>query len=55
MRDAYETLRDPRRRTRHLLSADPKQPLVSLLDDRVSERRFTGPDAWLAVLREPKT
>jgi curved DNA-binding protein CbpA len=54
VRDAYETLRDPRRRTRHLLSADPKQPLVSLLDGRESERRFMGPDAWLAVLREPK-
>ena len=54
VRDAYETLRDPRRRTRHLLSADPKQPLASLLDGRVSERRFLGPDAWLAVLREPK-
>ena len=54
VRDAYETLRDPRRRTRHLLSADPKLPLVSLLEGRVSERRFTGPDAWLAVLREPK-
>jgi curved DNA-binding protein CbpA len=54
VRDAYETLRDPRRRTHHLLSADPKQALVSLLDGRVPERRFTGPDAWLAVLREPK-
>ena len=54
VRDAYETLRDPRRRTLHLLSADPKQPLVSLLDGRASERRFTGPDAWMAVLREPK-
>jgi len=54
VRDAYETLRDPRRRTRELLSVDPKQPMVSLLDGRVSERRFTGPEAWLAVLREPK-
>ena|SRR5947209_3091652 len=56
VRDAYETLRDPRGRTRHLLlSADPKQAIVSLLDGRVSERRFTGPEPWLAVLREPKT
>ena len=55
VRDAYETLRDPRRRTRQLLlSADPKQPLASLLEGRVSERRFTGPEPWLAVLREPK-
>ena len=55
VRDAYEVLRDPRARTRHLLlSVDPKQPLVSLLEGRVSERRFTGPSPWLAVLREPK-
>lgn len=54
VREAYEILRDPRRRTRQLLlSADPKQPLVSLLEGRVSERRFTGPEPWLAVLREP--
>ena len=56
VRDAYETLRDPRRRMRQmLLSADPKQPLVSLLEGRVSERRFTGPDPWLAVLKERKS
>jgi curved DNA-binding protein CbpA len=55
VRDAYEALRDPRRRTRHLLlSADPKQPLVSLLEGRTSEPRFTGPEPWLAVLRESK-
>lgn len=54
VRDAYEILRDPRRRMRELLSVDPKQPLVSLLDGQVSERRFTGPEPWLAVLREPK-
>jgi curved DNA-binding protein CbpA len=55
VRDAYETLRDPRRRARQLLlSADPKQPLSSLLEGRVSERRFTGPEPWLAVLREPR-
>ena len=53
VRDAYEDLRDPRRRARRvLLSADPAQPLVSLLDDRASERRFTGPGPWLAVLKE---
>ena len=61
VRDAYEVLRDPRARTLHLLlSVDPKQPLVSLLEGRVSELRFTGPGPWLAVLgvtssaREPK-
>jgi curved DNA-binding protein CbpA len=55
IRDAYETLRDPGRRTRHLLlSADPKQSLAGLLPGRKSQRRFTGPEPWLAVLKEPK-
>jgi curved DNA-binding protein CbpA len=56
VRDAYETLRDPRRRMRQLLlSADPKMPLVSLVEGRLSERRFTGPGPWLAVLKERKS
>jgi curved DNA-binding protein CbpA len=56
VRDAYEDLRDPRRRARSLfLSADPAQPLASLLEGRASERRFTGPDPWLAVLKENRT
>jgi curved DNA-binding protein CbpA len=56
VRDAYEVLRDPRRRTRSmLLSADPKLPLASLLDGLKSKRQFTGPEAWLAVSREKKT
>jgi len=51
VRDAYEILRDPRRRARHLLlSADPTSPLVSLLTD-APERRFAGPDPWLEVLK----
>jgi curved DNA-binding protein CbpA len=55
VRDAYEILRDPRRRTLHMLtSADPRQPLASLLEGRQSERRFTGPEPWLAVLKEKK-
>jgi len=56
VRDAYETLRDPRRRMRELLlSEDPKQPLASLLEDRAPQPRFTGPEPWLAVLTEPRT
>jgi curved DNA-binding protein CbpA len=55
VRDAYEMLRDPRRRTRlMLLAADPKQPLASLLDGQKPQRQFTGPEAWLAVTRENK-
>ena len=53
IRDAWETLRDPRRRARNLLfSGDPATPIVSLLEDRPAERRFIGPDLWLAVLKE---
>ena len=51
IRDAYETLRDPRRRMRNLiLSVDPTEPLASLAAGRAG-RRFTGPEPWLAVLR----
>ena len=53
IRDAYEILRDPRRRALYmLLSANLEAPLVSLLPPRTHERRFTGPGPWLAVLRE---
>ena len=54
IRDAYDVLRDPRRRARRLLTADPMQPLSSLLEGRVRARRFAGPEAWLAVLKERK-
>jgi curved DNA-binding protein CbpA len=54
VREAYEILSDPRRRARQLLfAADPKQPLASLLDAK-RERRFTGLEPWLAVLKEGK-
>ena len=53
IRDAYELLRDPLRRAKlMLLSADPRAPLVSLLNGHESERRFVGPEPWLAVLKE---
>jgi curved DNA-binding protein CbpA len=53
IRDAYDLLRDPRRRALHLLlSTDPWAPLVSLLPDNAPERRFVGPAPWLAVLKE---
>lgn len=52
IRDAYEALRDPRRRMRDmLLSADADAPLVSLLEGQVPARRFAGPDVWLEVLK----
>jgi curved DNA-binding protein CbpA len=53
VRDAYEVLRDPRRRTRHLLfSGDPLDSLEHLVEGRRAPRRFTGPKPWLAALKE---
>lgn len=52
VRDAYELLRDRRRRVRHsLFSIDPGSPLESLLEPDSSETRFAGPQPWLAVLK----
>jgi curved DNA-binding protein CbpA len=51
IRDAYETLRDPRRRARSLLlSADPAAPFSSLFTD-APQRRFAGLAPWLEVLK----
>jgi curved DNA-binding protein CbpA len=53
IRDAYEHLRDPRRRTHELLfSPQTLRPLDSLLDGRRAQRRFVGPKPWLAALKE---
>ena len=53
VRDAYEVLRDPRRRTRDLLfSGDPLPRMESLLEGRQARRRFVGPKPWLAALKE---
>jgi len=55
VRDAYELLRDRRRRSQHtLFSCDPEAPLESLLDGTAGERKFAGPEPWLAVLKEMK-
>ena len=52
IRDAYETLRDPRRRMRHrLFSLDPGAPLVPLFGDDARPRRFVGHGPWLEVLK----
>lgn len=56
IRDAYELLRDRRRRARYTLFAvDPDAPLESLLEGMENQRPFTGPAPWLAVLKEKKT
>ena len=53
IRDAYEILSDPRRRTLMLLqSADPLAPVKTLLDKQTAKRRFVGPKAWLAAMQE---
>jgi curved DNA-binding protein CbpA len=52
IRDAYEALRDPRRRMRDiLLSADPHASFPSLISGQRPQRRFAGPESWLEVLR----
>jgi curved DNA-binding protein CbpA len=52
IRDAYESLRDPRRRMRdRLLAVDPLAPLVSVVDVNVRQRRFVGPQPWLEGLK----
>jgi hypothetical protein len=52
IRDAYEILRDPRRRVRHrLFSVDPGAPLVSLFTDDARPRRFVGLGPWREVLK----
>ncbi len=52
IRDAYEMMRDPRRRARAMFSAGASSaPLVSLLRGRGVPRTFTGPQPWREVLR----
>lgn len=52
IRDAYETLRDPRKRAKAmLLSTDFAAPLVSLIADHKPRRIFAGPQPWREVLK----
>ena len=52
IRDAYETLRDPRKRARAMFSAGaPGAPLVSLIQGRRTPRLFAGPQPWREVLK----
>jgi curved DNA-binding protein CbpA len=51
IRDAYEMLRDPRRRRRQqLFAADPVSPLAVIFGG-TRPRRFVGPGPWLEVLK----
>src|SRR5437763_14912592 len=55
IRDAYETLRNPRNRARLMFegreSRSNSAPLVSLLEGRRTNRVFAGPQPWRDVLR----
>ncbi|HUP02442.1 MAG TPA: J domain-containing protein [Bryobacteraceae bacterium] len=52
IRDAYESLRDPRRRMRdRLLSIDPSVPFTSAIELNTPRRQFAGPQPWLEVLK----
>ena len=52
IRDAYETLRDPRKRARAMFSAgESGAPLVSLVEGRSAPRLFAGPQPWREVLK----
>lgn len=55
IRDAYELLRDPRRRARLMLQgADPWAPLATLLGAREGARRHVGPARWLKAIQDLK-
>lgn len=52
IRDAYESLRDPRRRfLAALLNADFVKPLPSTIVRSKAGRTFTGPQLWREVLK----
>jgi DnaJ-domain-containing protein 1 len=52
IRDAYETLCDPRKRFKAmLLSTAFTAPLVSLLAGYQARRNFVGPQLWREVLK----
>jgi hypothetical protein len=52
VRDAYDSLRDPRRRMRErLVAVDPFAPFVSVIELKTRQRRFAGSPPWLEVLK----
>ena len=52
IRDAFETLKDPRSRARALfMGVNPLAPLPSLLDGHKRRREFLGPQIWRDVLK----
>lgn len=55
IRDAYEILRDPRRRARLILDVDPAPTVESLLDEAAPARRRVGPALWIAAIAAAHT
>jgi DnaJ domain len=52
VRDAYEILRDPRKRAKTmLLSTEFAAPFVSLIGGHKPRRIFAGPQPWREVLK----
>lgn len=52
IRDAYDSLRDPRQRAKAmLLSTDFDAPLVSVTEGQRPRRIFAGPQPWREVLK----
>ena len=52
IRDAYDSLRDPRQRAKAmLLSTDFDAPLVSFIEGQKPRRIFAGPQPWREVLK----
>jgi len=52
IRDAYDTLRDPRRRMNEILrSRDPIPSISSIFAGLEPECRYVGPGPWLEVLK----
>lgn len=51
IRDAYETLRDPRQRIEKMfLTGESDMPFTSLLDGVSPIRNFVGPEPWLETM-----
>ncbi|MGH9388078.1 MAG: DnaJ domain-containing protein [Vicinamibacteria bacterium] len=53
IRDAYQALRDPKRRVQSVLFAEDAQAaLADWLDAQKKKRGFVGPGPWLDALRK---
>ena len=52
IRDAYDALRDPRKRARAmLLNTDFMQPVTNLMEDVKPKRIYAGPHLWREALK----